>query len=687
MSSNSTANPLLNFSGFPSFSLVRPEHIKPAVEKCIAECKETVIKVTQKYGDNPTWDNLMAPIEEADDHLSRAWSVSSHLNSVVNTPELRQAHDECLPMIAEFSSWVGQYRPLFEAMVKLEKSDDFARLTKAQRKAVENSLRDFRLSGVDLSPKDQEEYARISSRLSQLQSLFANNVLDATRSFKLKIDNQDYLRGLPKGAIKLAKSEADSECYDGWIFTLDMPSYIPFLTYADNRDLRKQMYEAYVTRASEIGPDAGKFDNTKVMEEILQLRHALANLLGFKSYAHYSLATKMAKEPEQVVKFLEDLALKSHEQGEREVKALQEFAKERGADYKLEPWDMSYWSEKLRQERYSYNAEELRPYFPADTVIKGMFECAHRIYGVSFRPRLGVDVWNELVRCYDIYEDEFGSCIGTFFMDLYARPGKQGGAWMDECLTRRYRADGTLQLPVAYLICNFTRPVDGKQSQLTHDEVLTMFHEFGHSLNQLLTKVDIADVSGINGVPWDAVELPSQFNENFAWQEESLAFISGHVNSGNPLPKEKIDALIAAKNFHSAMSMLRQLEFALFDFKLHLEFDPSKGAHILEKLEEVRKQVCVVPVSPNNRFANGFSHIFAGGYAAGYYSYKWAEVLAADAFGRFLEEGIFNPKVGHDFMYLILSCGGSYDPLKAFKDFRGREPSVDALLQQSGISA
>jgi oligopeptidase A len=686
MSDIKATNPLLNFSGFPKFSEVKPEHLKEALEQCINNCREKVISLCEKYGHNPSYENLLAPLNEADDELSRVWSVASHLNNVCNTEEFRKAYEECLPLISEYSSWIGQYRPLYEAEQALKNSPDFESLPLPKRKACENSLRDFRLSGVNLDEEKQQRYTEISTRLSQLQSQFANNVLDATHGFVLEISDFEDLKGLPSGAIRLAKSEAESQGKEGWIITLDMPSYVPFLTYADKRELRQKLYEAYTSRASEIGPNAGQWDNTEVMEEILKLRHELAKLLGFKSYAHLSLETKMAPNPETVVDFLTNLAKKSYAQGQKEMAELRTYAREHGADYELEPWDIAYWSEKLRQERYAYNAEELRPYFPVDKVISGLFECAHRLYGVSFKERQGDDVWNEYVRTYDIYEDKFCSVIGTFYMDLYARQGKQGGAWMDECLTRRYRQDGTLQLPVTYLVCNFTRPVGSAQSQLTHDEVVTLFHEFGHGLNQLLTRIDVADVSGINGVPWDAVELPSQFNENFAWQKEALPLLSSHISSHESLPEEKIQSLLNAKNFHSAMAMLRQLEFALFDFRLHLEYQEGVKGQVQKILDEVRSLVTVVPVSPNNRFANGFTHIFAGGYAAGYYSYKWAEVLAADAFGRFIEDGIFDRKAGGDFADLILSCGGACDPMANFVKFRGREPQVEALLEQSGIS-
>ena len=652
----------------------------------IEKCKKTIIDVSEKFKAEPTWDNVVAPVEESDDLLSKVWSVVSHLNSVNNTPDLRAVHDECLPILSEFSTWAGQYKPYFEVLKKIESSDAFSLLSKPQQKAIKNSIRDFKLSGIDLNEADQKTYAQIESKLSELTSRFSNNVLDATHGYTLHVTELEKLKGLPEGALKLAKNEAENRKLDGYVFTLEMPSYLPFLTYCENRELRHEIYVAYNTRSSEIGPNAGKWDNAPIMEEILKLRHELAKLLGFKSYAHLSLATKMADAPETVVEFLKDLAHKSHKQGLKEVEDLRQYAKSQGLD-ELQPWDMAFYSEKLRQEKYSYSEEELRPYFPENVVIKGMFECAHRLYGISLKERLGVDVWNDAVKCFDVYEDKFGSRIGSLFMDLYARPGKNGGAWMDECLTRRYRADGALQLPVAYLICNFTRPVNGKYSELTHDEVVTMFHEFGHTLNQLLTKIDISDVSGINGVPWDAVELPSQFNENFAWQEEVLKFLSSHVKTHEPLPKEKLEAVLKAKNFESAMAMLRQIEFALFDFRIHLEYDPSLGGRIFEILNEVKKEVAVVPNFKDSRFPNNFTHIFSGGYAAGYYSYKWAEVLAADAFSLFEEKGIFNKSVGKSFEELILACGGASDPMKNFEDFRGRKPSVDALLKQSGIEA
>ncbi len=678
-------NPLLSLQGLPNFSSVKPEHVLEAVKTAIDNSIATVKSVVKTHENDPTWDNVIAPVEEADDRLSRIWSVVSHLNSVCNTEELREAHDSCLPLMAEYSTFIGQYRPLCEVLKKIRRSDSFSLLTRAQRKSIENSLRDFKLSGIDLPDDKQKRFAQIAAELSQLQSDFANNVLDATKAYVLNVTDENEVKGLPAAQIKQARAEAEKRGLQGMAFTLDIPSYLPFMTYVENRELRRELYVAYNTRASDKGPDAGKWDNQENIDKIMRLRHEEAQLLGYESYAHLSLATKMADTPEAVIEFLKDLAVRSHAQGLKEVEELSDFAHRNGFEGDLEPWDVAFYSQKLCQEQYSYDPQELRPYFGVSRVINGLFECTERLYNVSFRPHFGVDVWHKDVNCYDIY-DRFGSRIGTFYMDLFAREGKRGGAWMDEAMSRRYRSDGSLQLPVAYLVCNFTPPVGDKESQLTHDEVVTLFHEFGHGLNQLLTRIDIADVSGINGVPWDAVELPSQFFENYAWQEEVLKFLSAHEKTGEPLPKEKLDALIKARNFESAMAMLRQLEFGLFDFRLHLEYDQNKGTRVYEILKEVKDLVAVVPQFADARFPDSFTHIFAGGYSAGYYSYKWAEVLAADAFGRFEEEGIFNARAGEDFKDYILACGGAEDPMQGFIAFRGRKPEVDALLRQSGIS-
>lgn len=682
--SDQSNNPLLNLQGLPSFSLVKPEHVREAVQSAIDHAIEVVKRVVKDNEKDPTWDNVVAPIEEADDRLSKIWSVVSHLNSVCSSEELRKVHDECLPLISDYGTFIGQYKPLCDVLKTIANSDAFSLLTKAQRKSIKNSLRDFRLSGIDLPPAEQKRFAEISSELAKTMADFSNNVLDATQAYTLHVESAEEVKGLPSSQISMAKAEAKKRNIEGLVFTLDIPCYIPFISYVENRELRKTLFEAFSTRASDVGPNAHTWDNQANIEKILALRHEEAQLLGFKTFADLSLATKMAKDPKEVIDFLEDLARKSKPQGLKEVAELEEYAKSQGID-KLEPWDVMFYSQKLCKENHSYDPQELRPYFGVSKVIAGLFTCAERLYKVSFRPRFGVDVWHPDVTCYDIY-DNFGSKIGTFYMDLYAREGKRSGAWMDECMSRRYRLDGLLQLPVAYLVCNFTAPTSSQESLLTHDEVVTLFHEFGHGLNQLLTRIDIADVSGINGVPWDAVELPSQFNENFAWQEEVLNFLSSHQDTHETLPKDKLEALISAKNFESAMAMLRQLEFALFDFRLHYEYDPSKGARVYEILKQVKDLVAVTPQYKDSRFPDTFSHIFAGGYAAGYYSYKWAEVLAADAFGRFEEEGIFNEQAGADFRDYILAGGGAEDPMDSFIAFRGRKPQVEALLKQSGIS-
>ncbi|MBQ9273368.1 MAG: M3 family metallopeptidase [Succinivibrio sp.] len=679
----SKQNPLLVQVGLPLFSTVRAEHLKEAVSAGIERCRRTVLKVTQEHALDPTWDNVMTPLEEAEDYFSRIWSVASHLNGVRDNPEYRQSYEDCLQQVSDYQSWVGQYRPLYDTVLAIKNSDGYQLLTAPQRKALENTLRDFHLSGVDLDETDRARYQQLVSRLSTLETTFSNHVLDATQHYILHVTDREQLKGLPRSALELAAQEARNRQLDGYVFTLQIPSYLPFITYAENRELRETLYKAYQTRASEVGPDAGQWDNAPLMEEILKLRHELARLLGFESYAHYSLATKMAKDPAEVLDFLHNLAERSKAQGQRELEELKDYARAQGAP-ELEPWDLAFWSERLRKERYAYDAEALREYFPVDKVLSGLFECTHRLYQVSFRPHLGVDVWHDEVRFYDIY-DEFGGKIGSFYLDLFARQGKRGGAWMDECLTRRYRSDGALQLPVTYIECNFTPPVGGRPSLLTHDEVETLFHEFGHALNQLLTRIDIPDVSGINGVPWDAVELPSQFNENFTWNQEVLGLISANVRDGTPLPEDKLHSLLKARNFHSAMAMLRQLEFALFDFRVHLEYDKARGGRVMEILGEVKDEVAVIPQYPLARFPHSFTHIFSGGYAAGYYSYKWAEVLAADAFGRLEEEGLFS-QAAREFRDDILAVGGAVDPLKAFIKFRGRKPEVDALLRLCDIS-
>ncbi|HAT2714959.1 oligopeptidase A [Aeromonas hydrophila] len=678
-------NPLLTMDSLPPFSQIQPDQVQPAVTQAIADCKQKISDVLAQR-DPHTWDSLIAPLEEVNDRLARIWSPVSHLNSVLNSEALRAAHDACLPLLSEFQTYVGQHEGLYQAYRELAESDDFPLLSGAQRKEIQNTLRDFRLSGIGLPAEAQQRYGEIQARLSELASRFSNNVLDATQGWSKLVTDEAELAGLPQSAQAAARQLAELKGKEGWLFTLDIPSYLPVMMYADNRALRAELYEAFTTRASDQGPNAGKWDNSAIMTELLTLRRELAQLLGFANYAELSLATKMADKPEQVVNFLTDLAAKSLPQGKAELEEIRAFAAEQHGQGELAAWDLAYYAEKLKQHKFSISDEQLRPYFPASKVVKGLFEVVKRVFGMKVRERLGIDTWHPDVRFYDIFDAE-DELRGSFYLDLYAREHKQGGAWMDVCLGRRYRQDGSLQKPVAYLTCNFNGPVDGKPALFTHNEVVTLFHEFGHGIHHMLTRIDVAGVAGINGVAWDAVELPSQFLENWCWESEALAFISGHHETGEPLPADLLEKMLTARNFQAAMQMLRQLEFALFDFRLHQEFDPASADQIPALLDEVRSQVAVMTPPAFNRFQHSFSHIFAGGYAAGYYSYKWAEVLSADAFSRFEEEGIFNPATGQSFLKNILEKGGSKEPMELFRAFRGREPQVDALLRHSGIAA
>lgn len=679
------SNPLLTFTDLPPFSAIKPEHVKPAVEQAIADCRHTIDQV---LADNPqpSWETVIAPIEAVDDRLSRIWSPVSHMNSVVNSDELREAYESCLPLLSEYGTWVGQHKGLFEAYKTLKESKGFAALTRAQQKTITDSLRDFELSGIGLPAQEQKRYGEISKRMSELGSKFSNNVLDATMGWTKHITDVNELAGMPESALAAAEAAAQGKGLDGYLLTLDIPSYLPVMTYCDNQVLRKEVYEAYVTRASDRGPNAGKWDNSEIIAEQLKLRHEIARMLGFSTYSEKSLATKMAQTTDQVLGFLNDLASKAKPQGEREVEELRQFAESEFGVKQLELWDIAYYSEKQKQHLFEISDEELRPYFPEQKVVNGLFEVLSRLFGMQVKERQGVDVWHESVRFFDIFDAQ-GTLRGSFYLDLYAREHKRGGAWMDECRVRRTTDSGALQTPVAYLTCNFNRPVGDKPALFTHDEVTTLFHEFGHGIHHMLTQVEVGAVSGINGVPWDAVELPSQFLENWCWQEEALAFISGHYQTGEPLPKAMLDKMLAAKNFQSAMFILRQLEFGLFDFTLHTTYDPEVGPKVLETLAEVKKKVAVLPGLEWNRFSHSFSHIFAGGYSAGYYSYLWAEVLSADAFSRFEEEGIFNRETGQSFLNNILEMGGSEEPMELFKRFRGREPQIDALLRHAGIAA
>jgi oligopeptidase A len=678
-----TDNPLLEPGRLPAFGRIRPEHVEPAIDALIAANRATIRRLLS--GPGPAgWSSLVEPLEEQDDRLNRAWSPVSHLHSVADNEALRRAYGNCLPKLADYGTEVGQNAELFGAYRAIAASDEFARLSAAQRKVIDNALRDFRLSGVDLPPADRERFRKIQQSLSLLQTRFEENVLDATQGWTRHIADPALLAGLPDSARALAAEAARQRGLPGWLFTLEFPSYFPVLQYADAGELRREMYEAYVTRASDRGPCAGRWDNGGVMAQILALRRELAELLGYATYAHLSLEKRMAKSPAEVMTFLRDLARRSRPVARAEFAELERFCRDRFGVARLDAWDVPYYSEKLRQSLYDFSEEELRPYFPASGVVAGMFDVVNRLYGIRINERAGVDTWHPDVRFFDI-EDEAGTLRGSFYLDLYARAHKRGGAWMDDCVVRR-RTGAGVQHPVAYLVCNFTPPVGGEPALLTHDEVMTLFHEFGHGLHHMLTLVDHAPVSGINGVPWDAVELPSQFMENWCWNRATLDLIARHHRTGASLPDELFDKLSRARNFQAGLQMVRQLEFALFDFRLHAENRGRDSADLQSLLDEVRGEIGVVPAPEWNRFQHSFAHVFAGGYAAGYYSYKWAEVLSADAFSRFEETGIFDPDTGRQFLHAVLEQGGARDPMELFIEFRGRKPSIEPLLRHSGIA-
>jgi oligopeptidase A len=672
-------NALINMQGLPTFSAITPDMVEPAMDQLLQENRQTIQRLLSSQTEF-TWKNLVEPLEIVEDRLSRTWSPVSHMNAVVNNDELRAAYNAVLPKLSDYATEVGQNSQLCDAYKQVAKQPG---LDQAQRKLLHNALLDFHLSGVDLDEDKKQRFKEISQELSQLTTKFEENLLDATNAWSKLITDEAALQGLPDSAMGLARQTAAQRDQEGWLLTLEYPSYLPVMTYADDRQLRREVYEAFATRASDQGPHAGQWDNSEAMERILELRHEQAGLLGFANYADRSLAKKMARTSDEVIAFLTDLAERSRPQAERELKELREFASAQYGIDELEAWDITYYAEKLRQKRHDISQEELKPYFPETRVIPGMFAVVARLYGIRIEEVKGVDTWHPDVRFFEI-RDQDNHLRGQFYLDLYARPKKRGGAWMDECATRFF-SDTMDQIPVAYLTCNFSPPVDGKPSLFTHDEVLTLFHEFGHGLHHLLTTVDYPAVAGINGVAWDAVELPSQFMENWCWEKEALDLISGHVDSGEPIPDELYQRMYGAKNFQSAMQMVRQLEFSLFDFRIHREYEAQRGGRIYEILHEVRQQVAVITPPPWNRFAHGFSHIFAGGYAAGYYSYKWAEVLSADAFSLFEEQGIFNADTGQAFLQAVLQQGGSKEAMELFVAFRGREPEIEPLLRHSGI--
>ena len=675
-------NPLLEHHPLPPFSRIEAQHVEPAIRQLIDRNKQAIEDLLQDQ-ECCSWETLLQPLEQLEDELAQAWSPVSHLNSVRNSDELREAYNACLPLFSQYSTWMGQHPGLYRAYQSIADSDSFATLSTAQRTAIEHALRDFRLAGVALPKQQQARYGELRKRLSELGSKFGENVLDATNAWTRQASREE-LRGLPDTALANAAQAAQQKGLEGYLITLDFPSLSPVLNYCENRALREEVYTANCTRASEVGPNAGQWDNTEIITETLELRRQLAQLLGFDNYAELSLATKMADSPQRVIGFMEQLASQSSAQAQTEWHDLREFAQREDGITELQAWDVSYYSEKLRQARYRVSQEDIRPYLPVSRALPGLFAVVNRLYNLEIREVETFDSYHPDAQLFEILED--GEIIARFFLDLYARADKRGGAWMDDCRVRRHQGE-QLQIPVAYLVCNFTPPVGDTPALLTHSELTTLFHEFGHGLHHMLTQQTVAAVSGINGVAWDAVELPSQFLENWCWEREALALISGHYETGVPLPGELLDKMLAARNFQSAMILARQLEFSLFDFRLHREWGQTAFQSVQALLDEVRAQVAVVPLPAFHRFQNSFSHIFAGGYAAGYYSYKWAEVLSADAFSRFEEEGIFNRDTGASFRRNILEAGGSQEPMELFVAFRGREPQIEPLLRHNGITA
>lgn len=684
-------SPLLNIKDLPEFPKIKAEHIEPALDQ-ILETNRALTKKLLNDNDTYSWDNLIEPLEVADNEMERMWSPVSHMNGVVNTPELRDAYNACLPKLSEYSTEMGQNKELFEAIQQIQDNQDDLGLDSAQRKSLEDSLKGFRRSGVDLPEDKKKRYGEISKELSTLTSGYSDNVLDATNAWVKQIQDVSELKGLPETSIEqAAKSAKQRELEDkcGWLLTLEFPSYYAVMTYVDDRELREEMYRAYSTRASEQGDDE-KLDNSENMGRILQLRQEKAQLLGFNNYAELSLDVKMAESSDQVLEFLGELAEKSLPFAKEEIKELQDFAKSEVGIDDLKAWDIGYVSEKLKQQRYSISDEDLKPYFPVDSVLAGLFQLVEKLYNITIKQNTDQTSWHDDVRFYEIF-DASGELKARFYLDLYARQHKRGGAWMADFCSR-FKSNEIvnalgLQTPVAFMTCNSAAPAGGKPALFTHNEVITLFHEFGHGLHHMMTQVDYLDISGISGVEWDAVELPSQFMENWCWQREALELFATHYETGKKIPDELFDKMQAARHFQSAMGMVRQLEFSLFDMRIHMDTSINSAEQVRVVLDQTREEVAVVVPPSFNRFQHGFSHIFAGGYAAGYYSYKWAEVLSADAFARFEEEGLFNEAVGKDFLTEILEVGGSRPAMESFKAFRGREPKVDALLKHSGLAA
>jgi oligopeptidase A len=661
----------------PVFSAIKPAEVAGKLRALLDGNRAELERLLSN--DTATWDSLIVPLEEMQHRLSRTWSPVGHMNGVVNTDELRAAYNECLPLLTAWNTDLAQNERLYQAYETVLKNEG-ARLSPGQRKLVENALRDFRLAGVALPADKKQRYKELVEKLATLQSKFDENVLDATNAWSRLLTDQKEIEGLPAPIVARARAAAEAKQQTGWLFTLDAPNYTAVMMHAAHEPLRRDFYHGWTTRASDQDGNEGKWDNTALMDQILAVRNEVANLVGYPNYAEYSLATKMASSVPEVRAFLEQLATKSKPVAQQEFDDLTKFA-----GRELSAWDVAFYAEKLKRERFNLSEEALRPYFPLPRVLSGMFSVAEKLYGVKIAERTGVDIYHPDVRFYDILNED-GSRRGSFFVDLYARAKKRGGAWMDECVGRK-RMAGATALPVAYLVCNFMPPVGSQPSLLTHSEVVTMFHEFGHGLHHMLTRVDYPSIAGINGVAWDAVELPSQFMENFAWRAEVIPMISSHVETGEALPEAELQRLLGTRTFQAGMQTVRQLEFALFDLRIHSEFVPGAASAVMKTLDEVRAQVAVVKPPAFNRFPNSFQHIFSGGYAAGYYSYKWAEVLAADAFSAFEEGGIFNRAVSSKFLSSILEQGGSKDAMDAFVEFRGRKPTIEPLLKQLGLAA
>ncbi|MEQ1487090.1 MAG: M3 family metallopeptidase [Methylotenera sp.] len=679
------SNPLLHFAGLPKFDEVKAEHVSPAVDFLLSEAR-TTIEALALSKDAPTWDNFAAKLEDIEEKISRAWSQVGHMNGVVNSPELREAYNENLSKLTDFYADLGQDERLYAKFRALRANKAFDALSTTQKKIVENELRDFRLGGAELPAEQKARFKEIQEELSKLSSKFEENVLDNTNDYALYIEDTSTLAGIPEDVLQTAKEAAAEDEKVGYKFTLHFPSYLPVLQYAQNRELRETLYRAYATRASEFSkPDEDgniKWDNTPIISQILKLKLEAAQLLGFANYAELSIATKMAESAKHVNEFLQDLAKKAKPYALKDKAELEEYAAKLGIT-DMQAWDVAYASEKLREEKYAFSDLEVKQYFPESKVLAGLFKVVETIFGIHVS-KAQASVWHETASFYDI-KDENGHLIGQFYLDLYARNNKRGGAWMDEAITRR-KVVNDLTTPVAFLTCNFSAPVGDKPALFTHDEVLTMFHEFGHGIHHMLTQVDDYSVSGIKGVEWDAVELPSQLMENFCWEWDVLQNMTAHVETGLPLPRALFDKMVAAKNFQAGMQTMRQIEFSLFDIRLHSEFDPYGSKTALDLIEQVRDEVAVVRPPKWNRFPNNFTHIFSGGYSAGYYSYKWAEVLSADAYSMFEENGVLSPETGKRYWQEILAKGGSRTAMESFTAFRGREPSIDALLRHSGMA-